>query len=221
MEQTTQYPIRRSSSCFRPLHYLGTPFERIYFHDGNSAVIKIASGWLEHQPEIDFESIRGPKGGYDVIGINATPRNARKIDFSKKDHFIASFDDNEDGYWRKGKALYLYAPEIKTIKTIEVDNGTEVYSCRFVTIPLECEFVNPEMSEETELEESRLIWVARPSNHVTLQIEHKWTKTESGIALENLTKSLNEKARLELSTYQVERLLEHFSITEKQKEASV
>ena len=206
-----EYPVKRAASYFRPLHFEGTPIDRICLHNGERVLLTIQQGWLEHHSTT--ENVTGPSSGSDIIGINITPRMARTVNLSKKDNFIVSYADKEKSYFEKGKALYIYVPKLKIEREItnETNDGTQVYSCTFYTFPLECEVLCPKLDEN-----EKLVYVATPIKNVTLQANHRWINTPRGDHIAGLSKALKDRAGVDISEYQIQKILKHFHLSLKE-----
>lgn len=204
--------IKRSSSCYRPWTAAGKEISRVHIHDGEKVLYTTHSGWLEHAYRVT--EVYG--GTQDVTSVLVDKvRNARKVDLSKKDTFIASFSDNESGYRKSGKALYIYAPDCRFWQTVESRGDNEIRYCDLYKVKLDCTINQHRLKEDGD----GIEYFEEATNEIIVKCNHRTEPTERGKELRELTDSINEHLYRDrtLSVSDIEKLLETFEITRRAK----
>lgn len=199
--------IKRTSNCFRPLFCEGNEISRICLYN-DTEELTIYHGWLEHQNNIN-EFYRSS----DVVSISVDGvRRALKLNLSKKDNFFVKYSDDKAGYRTTGRCLYLYVPNLKKVKTLEIedDDGLPVHSCDFYEVPLTCEVLIPERVE------GKLEYVARSLPSITIGVNHVFTRTAKREELDVVLNGINEVLGKDtISPNQLNKLLGKYKIEER------
>jgi len=199
--------VRRESSCFRPMYTLGRQIGRICVHNGSEILLTKQQGWLEYTDDLESVSYSGK----DVTALFIEVRQDRTINLSKKYHFIVKYADKDKSYFESGYALYIYAPDFKIIKTLERTEEYATYSVDLCELPISAHILNPELDEN-----GKLIYKEKWISSILMQCNYRSVNTPLGNAVSILKNKMNEVIGQDrLSTYDLEKLVKHFTITEK------
>lgn len=200
--------LSRSSNSFRPLESdkIGTLIN-ILFHNGEKVVYESTQGWLEAKME---------KYGQDIVEIELQSlRKANKIDFTKKDNFYIT---NRGSSWNKGTELYIYAGEEVVItepkEFLALETETEKnYLYEYTVNGLRVKIRENTYDKNTDTHGKIEKYLTEFKLHS--RGYHKQTLTSLGEKVERITAAIKEKSKVDISAYDIERILEHFDIVEK------
>jgi len=201
--------IRRENSWHRPLVYKGNAIGRICLHDGQRVLYTIQQGWLEH-----CYSLTDHYRTWDVLSIEIPVRTANKVNLAKKDNFIASYNDRDKGFSDKGKALYIYAPNLEKISELETESDGTMHKAEFFKLPITAIVQVLEKNPNPTSEKDNYVYVARPMTEIVLALNHSFWPTKEREELNAELEELNKKQprHYQLSLSQLKRIKEFYKI---------
>lgn len=160
----------------------------------------------------------GSNNLWERVDLPFAVRNARKVDFGKKDAFVGIYENKIYKAREKQYALYIPADFVGLEFVETKDHGVRMLDHHTSDIfrvklnGLHSSYVYDKEKDVCDRVETEVVCFSQE-----FDCNHKFEHTEDYYKCDGLAEKINKAAYLKLSVYDVEKILQHFDITEKKK----